>query len=399
MRWTWSQVRARRLERHRLSGRPSGGDCAEVAALMCGAHAQVMSAAELSIALRCKDVTRSGVRRALAPGGTLVKTFGPRGTVHLLAAADLAMWTGALSAVPSPGAPSAPSSSADFRMTSEQTDEVVTAIAQALAGDDELTVDELEPLVLHAVGPWAADQVMPAFGGFWPRWRQAIPVAGHRGVLCFGAGRGRAVTYSRPSALVPGFRPGGAAESLRELVRRYLSAFGPATPAQFAQWLAAPIPWAARAFDSLSEELTVVALDGAEAWMLAADRTPPPGRPSGVRLLPYFDSYVVGSHPRARVFPGVAGQRALSRTGQAGTMPVLLVDGEVAGIWRTQRSGKRLRITVEPFARPDRPAAPAVGTPGRADSSDPGRRTGAHHRPHRSRPPPVAPPIDTPTSG
>ena len=83
--------------------------------------------------------------------------------------------------------------------------------------------------------------------------------------------------------------------------------------------------------------------------MLAADRTPPPGRPSGVRLLPYFDSYVVGSHPRARVFPGVAGQRALSRTGQAGTMPVLLVNGEVAGIWRMQRSGKRLRITVEPF--------------------------------------------------
>ena len=107
-------------------------------------------------------------------------------------------------------------------MTPEQTDEVVTAIAQALAGDEELTLDELEPLVLDAVGPWAADQVMPAFGGFWPRWRQAIPAAAHRGVLCFGAGRGRTVTYSRPSTLVPGFRPGGAAESLRELVRRYL---------------------------------------------------------------------------------------------------------------------------------------------------------------------------------
>jgi hypothetical protein len=30
-------------------------------------------------------------------------------------------------------------------------------------------------------------------------------------------------------------------------------------------------------------------------------------------------------------------------------MPVLLVNGEVAGIWRMQRSGKRVRITVEPF--------------------------------------------------
>jgi len=114
-------------------------------------------------------------------------------------------------------------------------------------------------------------------------------------------------------------------------------------------WLAAPVAWAAQTFESLSDELIMVDLDGTEAWVLAADRTPPSGRPSGVRLLPYFDSYIVGSHPRARLFPGVAGQRALSRTGQAGTMPVLLVNGEVAGVWRMRRSGKRLRITVEPF--------------------------------------------------
>jgi len=347
-RWSWPQVRARRLDRHRLSGRPARGDCAEVVSVICGAHAQVMSAAELSIALRCKDVTRSEVRQALSPGGSLIKTFGPRGTVHLLAAVDLPMWTAALSAVPS-SVPVASGARTDFRMTLDQTDEVVAAMTQALADDEELTLEELEPLVLDAVGPWAADPVMPAFGGFWPRWRQAIPAAAHQGVLCFGAGRGRTVTYRRPSALVPGFRPGGSVESLRELVRRYLAAFGPATPAQFAQWLAAPVAWAAKTFESLSDELIVVDLDGTEAWVLAADRTPPSGRPSGVRLLPYFDSYIVGSHPRARLFPGVAGQRALSRTGQAGTMPVLLVNGEVVGVWRMRRSGKRLRITVEPF--------------------------------------------------
>ena len=175
------------------------------------------------------------------------------------------------------------------------------------------------------------------------------PRCGASGGLCFGAGRGRSVTYRGLSSLVPGFRPGGSAESLQELVRRYLAAFGPATPVQFAQWLAAPLSWAAGALESLSDELAVVELDGAAAWVLAADRTPPAGRPHGVRLLPYFDSYVVGSQPRALLFPATAGQRALSRTGQAGTMPVLLVNGEVAGIWRMQRSGKRLRITVEPF--------------------------------------------------
>jgi len=348
-RWSWAQARALRLERHRLSGRPGGTDCAAVVSVICGAHAQVMSAAEVSIALRCRDITRTQVRDALATDHSLVKTYGPRGTVHLLTAVDLPMWTGALSSVPFASGPPASGPPADFRMTAAQTNAVVGAIAQELSGDDELTIDELGPLVVEAVGPWAGDLVVPAFDGYWPRWRLAIPTAGQRGVLCFGGGRGRKVTYTRPSKQVPGFRPGQAAESLRELVRRYLSSFGPASPAQFAQWLAAPRPWASELFESMTEELAVVDLDGAEAWIRSADVDPPAGRPAGVRLLPYFDSYVVGSHPRVTVFPGVAAQRALSGGGQAGTMPVLLVNGEVAGIWRSRRTGKRVSITVEPF--------------------------------------------------
>ena len=59
------------------------------------------SAAELSIGRRIAGATRADVRRALWEDRTLVKTFSPRGTVHLLPTADLPMWTGALSALPS----------------------------------------------------------------------------------------------------------------------------------------------------------------------------------------------------------------------------------------------------------------------------------------------------------
>ena len=76
-------------------------DPAGVASVLCGAHAQVLSAAELSIGRRIAGATRTDVRRALWQERTLVKTFGPRGTVHLLSAADLPVWTGALSALPS----------------------------------------------------------------------------------------------------------------------------------------------------------------------------------------------------------------------------------------------------------------------------------------------------------
>ena len=102
---SWAQVSARRLTRHRLprsaaGGGPDAGDLADVVSAICGAHAQIASAAELSIGLRVPGATRDLVRRALWRDRTLVKTRGPRGTVHLLAAADLPMWVGALSAVP-----------------------------------------------------------------------------------------------------------------------------------------------------------------------------------------------------------------------------------------------------------------------------------------------------------
>jgi len=99
---TWSGVTARRMARHALAEPAVGLGPAGVAGVLCGVHAQVLSAAGLPIGRRAAGVTRAGVRRALWQERTLVKTFGPRGTIHLLPTADLPMWTGALSALPSP---------------------------------------------------------------------------------------------------------------------------------------------------------------------------------------------------------------------------------------------------------------------------------------------------------
>jgi Winged helix DNA-binding domain len=98
---TWSGVTARRMARHALDEPTADRDPAGIASLLCGAHAQVLSAAELSIGRRVAGATRADVQRALWEERTLVKTFGPRGIVHLVATADLPMWTGALSALPS----------------------------------------------------------------------------------------------------------------------------------------------------------------------------------------------------------------------------------------------------------------------------------------------------------
>ena len=341
---TWSGVTARRMSRHALAEPATDLGPVGIAGVLCGAHAQVLSAAELSIGRRIAGATRSSVQRALWAERTLVKTFGPRGTIHLLPTADLPMWTGALSALPS----LVSAHPEGVRFTPGQADEVIAAIGGALT-DTELTVDELTEAIAERAGPWAVERTVEAFQDRWPRWRQLTSTAAHRGTLCFGPDRGRKVTYTNPHRWLPGFRPADGDEALRTIVTRYLYAYGPATPRHFARWLGIPPRFAAGLFGELADGLERIELDGEPAWTVAGD-TGTPARPHrGICLLPYFDAYAVAGQPRERLYPGAAAARALTPAGQAGNYPVLLVDGVVGGVWHQRRSGRKLAITVEPL--------------------------------------------------
>jgi hypothetical protein len=211
---TWTGVTARRMARHALTEPVADLAPDGIAGILCGAHAQLLGAAELSIGRRISGATRADVRRALWEERTLVKTFGPRGTIHLLPASDLPMWTGALSALPPITHHPEP-----VRFSPGQADEVIATIGDALT-DAELTVDELTEALEARTGPWAVERTMEAFGGKWPRWRQLTGAAAHRGVLCFGPDRGRNVTYTNPHRWLPGFRPADGDAALRALLTR-----------------------------------------------------------------------------------------------------------------------------------------------------------------------------------
>lgn len=337
---SWTAANARRLRRQYLL-EPSTS-AVEVVRAMLGAHAQVMSAGVLSVAVRLDEATCADVQAALADG-SLVKTHGPRGTVHLLPAADLGMWTGAFASLPAGRSPFAK----EVRMTAEQTEKVCSAIGEAVA-EGPLTLDELDEQVVARAGAWAGDLVMPAFQTMWPRWRQAQALAAQRGLVCFGPDQGRKVTYAAP----PAFEPMEPETAGRELVLHYLRAYGPGSPEGYAKWHAAPTGWAAAVFATLAEGGTIEQVDfgGRPAWLVTGDTDLADAEVPGVRLLPYFDAYPIASQPREWLFPGKAFERALAG-GQAGNYPVLLVDGEVAGVWHQKKSGRRVQVAVEPLRR------------------------------------------------
>jgi hypothetical protein len=156
--FSWAEVCAQRLERNGLASPSEHGRPADIVRAMCGAHAQVFAAAALSVGIRSLGISQAEVRGALWEERSLVKTYGPRGTVHLLPAEDLSLWTGALGAIPPPAA------IRDRFLTPGQTDEVIVAIAGSLR-TDELTAAELGDAVVARTGPWAGELVMPAFSG------------------------------------------------------------------------------------------------------------------------------------------------------------------------------------------------------------------------------------------
>jgi hypothetical protein len=137
-RMTWPQVHARRLQRHWLVEPAADARPGDVCGQIAGAHAQVMAAAELSLGIRMETGTRSDVRQALWVDRSLVKTFGPRGTVQLLPAHELPMWTSALSSVPA-GPDGLPS---ELRLSDAETTKIIVAMGMAVR-DTELTLDEL----------------------------------------------------------------------------------------------------------------------------------------------------------------------------------------------------------------------------------------------------------------
>jgi hypothetical protein len=342
---TWPAVRRRRLARHQLS-RPSGAGIAAVAGAIGTVHAQMQHAAELALALRCADVTRADVQRALWHDRTLVRTYGVRGTIHLIPATELDLWLTALRALPAPRQPTDPAQ----QLGPAKMVQLVDAIGEAIASADPsvgLDRDALGKLVLPQVGAWAREATVPMFGGLAPAWTCGIGAAAAEGRLVLGrAARHRTAYLHRPGA-PQDVDPDGA---VAEVVRRFLHVYGPATQQDLVRWFRTTPAAAKAALDRA--EAVPAKVEGTVAWVLDGDDVAGADDDiaAGVHLLGHFDAFLVGSRPREQLVPSQHATRLL-RTGASGPVPAVVIDGVASGVWTHAESGAREQVTVEPFGR------------------------------------------------
>jgi hypothetical protein len=339
---TWEEVRARRLARHRLTKQAPRARLVDVVRGVGGIHAQVLSAAELSLSARVRGLTKEHVDAALWKQRTLVKTWTLRGTLHLHAADELGLWLGARRAVVG-----------DWYFANEvrprEAKKILAVLADALDGRC-LTREELVEAVRPRLSGWASEHIGSG-------WGTVLGPAALNGTLVHGPPQGTRVTFVRPDQWLGEQREWEPKEALAEVLRRYLAAFGPATHRDFAAWISGAHFKAKDAkalLESIAHELEEVDVEGRLAWRLSGSERRP-ARVEGVRLIPEYDAYVMGFREREHLFSPEALARVKAhgkgRLEGPGALSWLLVDGVVAGTWSRRRAAGRIELTVSPFAR------------------------------------------------
>lgn len=344
---TWAQVNAWRLQRNYLTERAGRDDLLEVTSRLCGLHAQVMSSAELSAGRRREGGTLDDVRSALWEHRTLVKTWSMRGTLHLLTAEEMPLYVHAFRT--RKGYRSAPWLKY-FNITLGEVDALLEGVREALHGKC-LTRQELADEVVRVTGnPALAERLRSGWGEF-------LKPAAFMGYLSFGPSQGQNVTFVRPDEWIgaeewPDPDEEASQQALREVLRRFMSTYGPATLDEFARWFGVRPADVRPAFNAVRHEMVAVDVEGYKAWALAScldDMQEQPDSGPVVRLLAGFDPYMVAiSTPQRDILlPEGTAPRVYRTAGWIS--PVVLVDGYVRGVWTYNRSRTALSVTVDTF--------------------------------------------------
>jgi hypothetical protein len=128
-------------------------------------------------------------------------------------------------------------------------------------------------------------------------------------------------------------RPRDDEASVGYLVRRYLEGFGPATMQDIAQFSTILRPPVQRALTALADELERhEGPGGTTLYDVPGGLLPPEDSPAPPRLLPMWDSTLLAYADRSRMIPPDYRKVVMRNNGDV--LPTLLVDGQVAGVWR-----------------------------------------------------------------
>jgi hypothetical protein len=142
-------------------------------------------------------------------------------------------------------------------------------------------------------------------------------------------------------------RPVQDVADLATLLRRYLTAFGPATVADITAW--SGLTGIRTAIEAVRPQLRTFRSErGQELFDVPDGLLPPADTPVGVRILGEFDNLLLSHADRSRIFDDSTRYRFMTQNGLIRS--TLLLDGFVAGVCTMRTGARGTTLHVEPFA-------------------------------------------------
>jgi len=324
-----------------------------------GAQSQDQPPGRLQIRARSKGLTAAGVERARLEERSIIRHWVMRMTVHLFPTEDFGWLT-----------PLFKERIVSWSMrrlealglTPAERDRALAAIRKAIESEGAVTRNEAMEV---AAGTGIEVDVQRR------THLSVITVVG--GTACIGPDHGRGSVFVDTREWIGAFRTPDREDSLAELARRYFGAFAPATERDFAKWSGLPLGGCRTGMERIAGELEQIGpssqgLFGPRGFDLRVPRSP------AVRLLPAFDTYLMGYESRSHAVDE-AGEKVILPGGGI-LRPTICVDGRFVGTWSQTKTKKKLSVALEPFDRIDDRWLPAI----EAEAADIGRFEGLEGR-------------------
>lgn len=340
---SWLQVSNWRLRKHSIIGN-SNKDFYMVIEDIFGAQSQVASSAELSVVARTNELKRSAYKQALYNDHTLFKTWMMRGTLHVTTPEILQLFC----------------SARQYNKTrwhryfeyfgiSAKEFESYIESANHVLSSKPLTREQLAiSLADHAKNKKLKSLIISK------SWGSPLKPLAWAGYLCFGPNNKQNVTFLNPRSFISDWKTLDTFEAMREILRRYLSTYAPATVKQFTNWWdgSSGMTFNRKVFDSISDELEEVSVGNWKGFVLKKSIEEITSVPAidSVRLLTLFDAYTIGIGRKQDIADILDTKfHNLVYRPQGWISAVIIVNGVIKGIWEYKIGKSTFTVNVVPF--------------------------------------------------
>ncbi|MFD1272376.1 winged helix DNA-binding domain-containing protein [Streptomyces kaempferi] len=346
-----AERRARLALRHRLTGPRRAAAPEEVAGSLVALHGTDPATVYLAVGARLAEAGRTVAEldRALYGDRTLVRMHGMRHTVFVfpteLAAVVHASTGLAIAAKARAGLIKDMITGSGGRLTEEWLAEVEASALAALARRGQATVNELtgdEPR-LREQFTYGAGRGYESAHTVSSRLMRVLGVEGR---VVRGRPLGSWTSTQFRWAVAPPYPGLPAGDAQRELLRRWLTACGPASEADLKWWTGWKVTDVRRALGAVGAE--AVSLDGGvSGYVMVSDAGPvdEPGAPWAA-LLPGLDPTAMGWQERDWYLAPSLRPALFDRSGNVG--PTVWWDGRVVGGWAQRGDGEVVWRVLEP---------------------------------------------------